>query len=121
MAKNAKLDITAVDFYANLHNHRYKFPKQHERILQRMFVTAASHLEQKEIRVTIVGKNKYREAIRGCRLKGIRLESVKVNEWAYEYRAVIRPKILLRQANRFGKKVAGEHSLAASNKLHFER
>ena len=120
MAKNKNLTMTESGFYEDLHNLRFEFPERHERILQRMLVTAADNLDKNKIQVTVTEKNKYREAIKGCRLNGIRLESVKVNDWAYEYVAVIRPKILLRQVNKF-RKAAGEHSPAASIKLYVER
>jgi hypothetical protein len=121
MTQKAKVNITEAEFYGNLHNHHYKFPEQHERILLRMFVTAANHLDQKEVQVTIAEKNKYREAIKKYKLSGIKVEGKKVGKPDYEYRAVVRPNILLRQANRFRKKVAGDKSLAASIKLHFVR
>lgn len=116
MAKRRKPEITEADFYENLHNHRYDFPENHRNILQRMFVTAAAHLGQKEIRVNIEERNKYRKAKKECKLRGLTLQSVKTGAADYEYQAVIRPALLLRQANRF-RIATGENSPAASTEF----
>ena len=120
MAQKGKSEITEADFYENLHNHLYEFPEKHRRILQRIFVTAANNLDKKKVQVKIDEKNKYCAAKAACKLRGITLQSVRTGLFDHEYLAIIKPVILLRQANRF-KKAAGENSLAASIRAHFER
>ena len=85
--------MSSTEFYTLHHSGCFRFPEEHRLILQRMFVTAAGNLDQKEIRVRIAGHKKYYEAKRECRLKGIRLEAVKISPFEYEYLATIRPKI----------------------------
>ena len=114
MGKQKYADMSSTEFYTLHHSGCFRFPEEHRLILQRMFVTAAGNLDQKEIRVRIAGHKKYYEAKRECRLKGIRLEAVKISPFEYEYLATIRPKILLRQARRYVKSVRKQVSLTAS-------
>ena len=114
MGKQKYADMSSTEFYKLHHSGCFRFPEEHRLILQRMFVTAAGNLDQKEIRVRIAGHKKYYEAKRECRLKGIRLEAVKISPFEYEYLATIRPKILLRQARKYVKPVRKRVSLTAS-------
>ena len=114
MGKQKYADMSSTEFYTLHHSGCFRFPEEHRLILQRMFVTAAGNLDQKEIRVRIAGHKKYYEAKRECKLSGIRLEAVKISPFEYEYLATIRPKILLRQARKYVKTVRKQVSLTAS-------
>ena len=114
MGKQKYADMSSTEFYTLHHSGCFRFPEEHRLILQRMFVTAAGNLDQKEIRVRIAGHKKYYEAKRECKLSGIRLEAVKISPFEYEYLATIRPKILLRQARKYVKPVRKQVSLTAS-------
>ena len=114
MGKQKYADMSSTEFYTLHHSGCFRFPEEHRLILQRMFVTAAGNLDQKEIRVRIAGHKKYYEAKRECKLSGIRLEAVKISPFEYEYLATITPKILLRQARKYVKPVRKQISLTAS-------
>jgi len=114
MGKQKYADMSSTEFYRLLHSRCFRFPEKHRPILQRMFVTAAGNLDQKEIRVRIAGHKKYYETKKDCGLRGIRLEAVKISPFEYEYLAIIRPKVLLRQARRYVKPVREQVSLTAS-------
>ena len=114
MGKQKDADMSSTEFYRLLHSGCFRFPEKHRPILQRMFVTAAGNLDQKEIRVRIAGHKKYYETKKDCWLRGIRLEAVKISPFEYEYLAIIRPKVLLRQARRYVKPVREQVSLTAS-------
>ena len=53
MGKQKYADMSSTEFYRLLHSGCFRFPEKHRLILQRMFVTAAGNLDQKEIRVRI--------------------------------------------------------------------
>ena len=114
MGKQKYADMSSTECYRLLHSGCFRFPEKHRPILQRMFVTAAGNLDQKEIRVRIAGHKKYYETKKECGLRGIRLEAVKISPFEYEYLAIIRPKVLLRQARRYVKPVREQVSLTAS-------
>ena len=114
MGKQKYGDMSSTEFYRLLHSGCFRFPEKHRSSLQRMFVTAAGNLDQKEIRVRIAGHKKYYETKKDCGLRGIRLEAVKISPFEYEYLAIIRPKVLLRQARRYVKPVREQVSLTAS-------
>lgn len=120
MKKTQNLTAMGTDFYAGLHNGCFRFPKKHKGVLHSLLVTAANNLDRKEIRVRIAGKHKYAQAKKDCKLRGLMLQSVKISPYEYEFLAVIKPKVLLRQAEKF-KTAAREVSLAVSIKPHPER
>ena len=93
-------------YIEKLHANQIHFPNAHENLLRNLFYLADRLKDEEEIRINIYnGFENYRDCVEDEGLKGITL-SVK---WEQDtnghkevaYRAVIKPKVLLAQLDRY--------------------
>lgn len=93
-------------YLEKLHTNQIRFPNVHEKLLRNLFYLADRLKDEEELRMNIYnGFENYRDCVEDEGLKGITL-SVK---WEQDtnghkevaYRAVIKPKVLLAQLDRY--------------------
>ena len=93
-------------YLEKLHANQIHFPKTYARFLHNLFYLAESLKDEEEIQLNIYnGFEKYRDCVKAEGLKGINL-SVKweQNAGGYKdvtYHAVIKPKVLLTQLEKY--------------------
>ena len=94
------------NYLEKLHTNQIRFPKAYDQFLRNLFYMAGSLKDEEEIRMNIYnGFENYRDCVEDEGLKGITL-SVK---WEQDinghkevaYRAVIKPKVLLAQLEKY--------------------
>lgn len=94
------------NYLEKLHANQIHFPKAHESFLRNLFYTVASLKDEEEIRMNIYGGfEKYRDCVKDEGLKGITFTV----QWERDaqgytevaYRAVIKPKVLLAQLEKY--------------------
>ena len=94
------------NYLEKLHTNQIRFPKVYDQFLRNLFYMADSLKDEEEIRMNIYnGFEHYRDCVEDEGLKGVTL-SVK---WEQDtnghkevtYRAVIKPKVLLAQLDRY--------------------
>ncbi len=95
-----------VKYLDKLQANLIRFPKSWDPFLRNLFYMAASLKDEKEIRMNIYGGfEKYRECVKDEGLKGITLsfrwETDKYGYKVAAYRAVIKPKVLLAQLEKY--------------------
>ena len=94
------------NYVEKLHTNQIYFPKAYARFLHNLFYLADSLKDEEEIRMNIYnGFEKFRDCVKDEGLKGINL-SVKWEPNAeghkdVTYRAVIKPKVLLAQLDKY--------------------
>ena len=94
------------NYVEKLHTNQIYFPKAYARFLHNLFYLADSQKVEEEIRLNIYnGFEKYRDCVKAEGLKGINF-SVKWEPNAdghkdVAYRAVIKPKVLLAQLEKY--------------------
>ena len=82
------------------------FPKDHENFLYKLFCLVDSLKDKEEIRLSINGGyGKYRDCVKDEGLKGITLDIRWERDWqgykTVAYHAVIKPKVILAQLDRY--------------------
>ena len=93
-------------YLEKLHANQIHFPSDHENLMRNLFYLADRLKDEEEIRMNIYnGFENYRDCVEDEGLKGITL-SVKWGQDANRhkevtYRAVIKPKVLLAQLDRY--------------------
>lgn len=93
-------------YLEKLHANQIHFPKTYSQFLHNLFYLTDSLKDEEEIRLNIYnGFEKYRDCVKAEGLKGINL-SVKWEQDAeghkdVAYRAVIKPKVLLAQLEKY--------------------
>ena len=94
------------NYLEKLHANQIHFPKAHANFLYNLFYMAYSLKEEEEIRMNIYGGfAKYRDCVKDEGLKGItftvRWEQDKQGFKEVAYHAVVKPKVLLAQLERY--------------------
>ena len=94
------------NYLEKLHANQIHFPKVHANFLRNLFYMADSLKDEEEVRLNIyVGFEKYRDCVKEEGLKGITFTV----QWERDaqgykevaYRAVIKPKVLLAQLEKY--------------------
>ena len=101
--RSRRMNSIPVNHWEDLQKGAYKFPAENRSFLQNLFVTAANAENEKQIKIHIPESGVYRDVIARYRLRGIRLKTVKRDNWNYQYTAVVRPGVLLGSMRRFRK------------------
>lgn len=95
------MNITSKNHWEDLQKGAYKFPTESRSILHNLFVTAARAENEKQIKIHIPESGVYRDVIKRYKLRGIRLKTVRRDNWNYQCTAVVRPGVLLSNMRRF--------------------
>ena len=112
-----------VNHWEDLQKGAYKFPAENRSFLQNLFVTAANAENEKQIKIHIPESGVYRDVIARYKLRGIRLKTVKRDNWNYQYTAVVRPGVLLSSMRRFrkaGRPEAGQDYSIKDRRVPYE-
>ena len=94
------------NYLEKLHTNQIRFPKAYDQFLRNLFYMAGSLKDEEEIRMNIYnGFEKYRECVEDECLNGIALtvqwERDKHEYKEITYKAVIKPRILLAQLDKY--------------------
>ena len=94
------------NYLEKLHANQIHFPKAHASFLYNLFNMANNLKDEEEIRMNIYGGfEKYRDCVEDEGLKGITLTvRWERDKWGFKevaYRAVIKPKVLLAQLEKY--------------------
>ena len=94
------------NYLEKLHTNQIRFPKAYDQFLRNLFYMADSLKDEEEIRMNIFnGSEKYRDCVENEHLNGIALtvrwERDKHGYKEITYKAVIKPRILLAQLDKY--------------------
>lgn len=95
------MNIIPDNHWEDLQKGAYKFPAENRSFLHNLFVTAANAENEKQIKIRIPESGVYRDVIARYKLRGIRLKTVRKDNWNYQYTVVVRPGVLLGSMRRF--------------------
>ena len=95
-----------INYLEKLHVNQFRFPKTYDQFLRNLFYMADSLKDEEEIRMNIYnGFGKYRDCVENEHLKGIALtvqwERDKHGYKEITYKAVIKPRVLLAQLDKY--------------------